>query len=104
MVWMLKCSESVTGVSDSTRVTIFGDSDSTRFTLTKMVTRLESQSMTLDWSQSPFYKISEPLMDKPSSFTHTEMSTFLLQWWSKLAQIFCFASLVDDRWFDSFFS
>jgi len=35
-------SDSVTRVNDSTRVTIFGDSDSTRVTLKKMVTRLDS--------------------------------------------------------------
>jgi len=81
-------SGSVTRVNDSTRVTIFGDSDSTRVTLRKMVTRLESrfpqnvstrlesQSMTRDSSQSRFYKISEFLMDKPTSFAHKEMSVF----------------------------
>jgi len=37
------------------------------------MTRLESQSMTRDSSQSQFYKISEFLMDKPSSFAHKEM-------------------------------
>ena len=36
-------SDSVTRVNDSTRVTIFGDSDSTRVTLRKIVTRLESR-------------------------------------------------------------
>jgi len=36
-------SDSVTRVNDSTRVTIFGDPDSTRVTLRKMVTRLESR-------------------------------------------------------------
>jgi len=35
-------SDSVTRVNDSTRVTIFGDSDSTCVTLSKMVNRLES--------------------------------------------------------------
>jgi len=34
------CSDSVTRVNDSTRVTIFGDSNSTRVTLKKIVTRL----------------------------------------------------------------
>ena len=62
--------------------------DSTRVTLRKMVTRLESRfsqndsirvesmSMTQNSSQSHFYKISEFLMDKPSSFVHKEMSIF----------------------------
>jgi len=36
-------SDSVTRVNDSTRVTIFGDSDSTRVTLRKMLTRVESR-------------------------------------------------------------
>jgi len=35
-------SDSVTRVNDSTRVTSFGDSDSTRVTLKKIVTRLDS--------------------------------------------------------------
>jgi len=68
---------------------IFGDSGSTRVTLRKTVTRfelrwekrwldsshvfhkmtrLESQSMTRDSSQSHFYRFSEFLMDKPTSF------------------------------------
>jgi len=41
--------------------------------------------MTRDLSQSHFYKISEFLMDKPSSFVHEEMSTFCFSddqdWW-----------------------
>jgi len=65
-------SDSVTRVSDSTRVTTFGDSDSTRATLRKMVTRLDpshifhrmirldSQSMTRDSSQSYFTKSLSP--------------------------------------------
>ena len=40
--WPASTSDSVTRVNDSTRVTIFGDSDSNRVTLRKMVTRLES--------------------------------------------------------------
>jgi len=51
------------------------------------MTRLESQSMTRDSSQSLFYKISEPLMDKPGSFAHKEMS------------IFCFSDDQDYRKF-----
>jgi len=60
------CSDRVTRDNDSTRLVICGDSDSTRLTLRKMVTRLdcshvfhkmtrlESQSMTRDSSQSHF--------------------------------------------------
>jgi len=85
-------SDSVTRVNNSTRVTIFGDSDSTRVTLKKMVTRLESHFSQNDStrvtvnhsSQSHFYKISEFLMDKPSSFAHKEM------------RIFCFSD--DQDW------
>jgi len=81
-------SDSVTLVNDSTRVTIFGDSDSIRVTLRKMVirldsshvfhrmTRLETQSMTRDSSQSHFHKISEFLIDKPTSCALKEMSIF----------------------------
>ena len=84
----LLSSDSVTRVNDSTQVTTFGDSDSTRVTLRKMVTRLESrslqndsirlesQSITRDSSQSHFYKLSEFLIDKPTSFVHKEMSIF----------------------------
>jgi len=43
--------------------------------------------MTRVWSQSHFYKISEPLMDKPSLFAHKEMS------------IFCFSDNQDWRKF-----
>jgi len=39
----VETSDSVTRVNDSTRVKIFGDSDSTRVTLRKMVTRLQSR-------------------------------------------------------------
>ena len=95
----LVVSDSATLVNDSTRVTNFGDSDSTRVTLRKMVTRLESrfsqnestrlesQSMAQDSSQSHFYKISEFLMHKPASFAHKEMS------------IFCFSDDQDRRKF-----
>jgi len=89
---MMNTSDSMTRINDSTRVTIFGDPDSTQITLRKIVTRLESgfsqnnstrvtfftqwlesQSMTRDSSQYYVYKISEFLMDKPSSFAHKEM-------------------------------
>jgi len=76
----------MTRINDSTRVKIFVDSDSTWVTLRKMVSRLESifyrmtqlesQSRTLNSSQSHFYKISEFLMDKSSSIAHKEMSIF----------------------------
>ena len=90
-------SDSATRVNDSTRVWIFGYSDSTRFTFRKMATRLEwrfsqndSTRVTIDHSsQSHFHKILELLMDKPSSFALKEMSSF-----ARLTQIFCFASLV----------
>jgi len=40
------------------------------------MTRLESQSKTGDSSQSHFYKISEFLIDKPTSCALKEMSIF----------------------------
>jgi len=46
--------------------------------------RLESQSMTRDSSQCHFYKISEILMDKLTSFAYKEM------------RIFCFSD--DQHW------
>jgi len=52
--------------------------------LRKMVTRLESQSM----SQSPFYEISEFLMDNSRSFAHKEISIFCFsddQSWRKFS-------------------
>jgi len=48
---------------DSTGVTFFAE-------------WVESQSMTRDSSRSHFYKISEFLMDKASSFAHKEISIF----------------------------
>ena len=69
---------SATWETFTTRVTIFGDSDSTRVRLRKMVTRLdsshvfhgmtrlESQSMTRDTCH--LCKIAETLIDKPSLF------------------------------------
>jgi len=50
-------------------------------------TRLESQLMTRDSSQSHFYKISEFLMDKSDWFAQKEMS------------IFCFSDNQDWRKF-----
>jgi len=66
--------DNVTRVNDATRVTIFGDSDLTRVTLRKMVTRIEPQSMTR--VRVIFTKSLEFLMDKPTSFAHKEMSIF----------------------------
>jgi len=67
-------SQSLLFGSDS--VSRFNDSDLTRVTLRKMVIR--------DSSQSHFYKISEFLMDKPSSLAHKKM------------RIFCFSD--DQDW------
>jgi len=56
-------------------------------------TRLESQSMTRDSSQSHFYKITGFLMDKPSSFAHKEMRIFCFsddQDWGNF--LFCLSS------------
>ena len=72
----VETSDSVTRVNDSTRVKIFGDSDSTRFTLRKMVTRLESRFSQNDSSQSYFCKISEPVIDKPGLSAYKEMIIF----------------------------
>jgi len=63
-----------------------------------MVTRLEprfsqndSSRVTInDSSQSHFYKISEPLTDKPSLFAHKEMNIFCFsngQDWRKVRKI-----------------
>jgi len=49
--------------------------DSTRDVFHRM-TRLESQSITRDSSQSHFYEISDPLMNKPSSFPHKKWAYF----------------------------
>jgi len=65
---LIKTSDSVTRVNDSTRVTL-------RKKVTRLdsshvfhrMARLESQSMTRDLSQSHFYKFSEFLIDKPTS-------------------------------------
>jgi len=38
------------------------------------MTRLESQAVTKDWSQSHFYKISKHLIDKHSLFAQKQMS------------------------------
>jgi len=74
--------------SDSvTRVTIFGDSDSIRVTLRKMLPRLVSRFSqndstrvaVNDSSESHFFKIFEFLVDKPTSCALKEMNIFLFQ-------------------------
>jgi len=76
-------SDSVTRVSDLTRITIFGDSDSTRVKLKKWWFESSRVTFFTEWldsshindsSQSHFYKISEPLTEKPRSFAHKEMN------------------------------
>jgi len=66
-----------------TRVTIIGDSDSSHVEkngdsshVFHRMTPLESQSVSRDYSQSHFKKISEFPMDKPRSFAHKELSIF----------------------------
>jgi len=74
--WLRVDSSHVEKNGDSTRLeSRFSQNDSNR---------LESQSMTRDSSQSHFDKISEFLMDKPSSLAHKEM------------RIFCFSD--DQDW------
>jgi len=72
-------SDSVTRVIDSTRFTIFDDSDSTRVWLRKWqhdschifhrMTRLGSHSMTQNSSQSHFYNVFESLLDQSHRVT-----------------------------------
>ena len=81
---------------------VFGYSYSTRVTLRKLVTwlisshvfhrmtRLESQSMSRDLSQSHFHKIFVLLMGKASSFAHKEISIFCfsdVQDWCKFSAL-----------------
>ena len=64
------------------------DGDSTRLESSHVfhrMTRLESQSMTRDSSQSHFCKISEPLIDKRSLFACKEIIIF----WSSNDQNWC---------------
>jgi len=60
------------------------------------MTRLESQSITRDSSQSHFYKSSEFPMCKPCLFAHKEISIFCFRdgqdWWNFL---FCMSSSVE---------
>jgi len=46
----------------------------TRVTFFYRMARLESKTVTREWSQSRFYKISKDLIDKPSLFVNKEMS------------------------------
>ena len=98
-------SDSVIRVNDSTRVTIFDDSDSTRVTLRRMVTRLESSRvfhrMTRLDSQSMtrvrviFTKSMSSCSWWTTQFVCTQRNKhFLLQRWSRLAEIFSLACLV----------
>jgi len=97
-------SDSVTRVNDSTRVKIFGDSDLTRVTLRKMVTRLESRfsqndstRVTTNDSRLEWKLFLQNLWasDGQTQFVCTRINDHcLLQWWSRLAQIFCFDCLV----------
>ena len=69
-------SDSVTRVNDMTRVTIFGDLDSTPVTLRTMVTRLQSHfsqndSTRVTINDARLESESEPLMDKPIQFVCT---------------------------------
>jgi len=87
---LMGSSDSVTRVSDSNRLESRFLVTRTRLEsrLRKMVnrldsshvfhrmTRLESQSMTRDSSQSHFHKISEFLIDKPTSYALKEMCIF----------------------------
>jgi len=92
------CYSVIAWLESMTRLTIFGNSHSTRVTLRKIVTRLTFLTESLDSTrvtvydscQSHFYKISEFLMENPVRL-HTRNEHFLLQWWSRLAEIFCFA-------------
>jgi len=80
------CGDSVTRVNDSTRLeSRFSQNDSTRF---------ESQLMTRDSCQSHFYKISEFLIDKPTSCALKEMSIFASVMTKIGANFLCFACLV----------
>ena len=78
------CYSVIAWLESMTRLTIFGNSHSTRVTLRKIVTRLTFLTESLDSTrvtvydscQSHFYKISEFLMDKPSSFAHKKWAFF----------------------------
>ena len=86
-------SDSVTRVNDSKWVTLRKMVTQLKSFFHRM-TRLESQSMTRDTSQSHFHKISEFLMDKTSSFAHKEMSIFFASVIIKIGGnfLFCLSS------------
>ena len=76
-----------------TRVTIFGDSDSTRITLRKMVTRLESQSMTRDRVRVIFAKSLSSWWTNPVGL-HTKKWAFFASVMIKIGEnfLFCLSS------------
>ena len=67
---------------------------STRVTFFHRMTRLESQSVTRDSSQSHFYNVSEFLIDKPTSCALKEMSIFCFSDDQDWRKILCYACLV----------
>jgi len=85
-------SDSVTRFNDSTRLTIFSDSDSTRVTFfTEWLD--SSHSHWLETRVRVIFKALSPWWTNPVRL-HAKKEHFLLQWWSRLAEIFCFAYLV----------
>ena len=86
-------SDSVTRVNVSTRVTICGDSGSTRVTLfTEWLN--SSQSQCLETRVKVIFTKSLSSWWTNPVHLHTKNSDFLLQWWSSLGEIFCFDCLV----------
>ena len=89
--------------NDSTRVTIFGDSNSSHVQKNGDSTRVTFFTEWLDPSNSQwletrvrliFTKSLELLMDNPHFVCTKRNKHILLQWWSRLAEIFCFACVV----------
>ena len=68
-------SDSVTRVNDSTRVKTFGDSDTTRVTLRKMVTRLESH-----FSQNDLTRVSVIFAKSQSLWSTNPVSLHTKKW------------------------
>jgi len=97
-------SDSESWANDSTRVTILGDSDSTRVRLKKMTTRLESRFSQHDSTritvndsrlESGSFLQNFRVPDGQTQFVCTQRNEdFLLQWWSRLGESFCFDCLV----------
>jgi len=81
----------VTRINESTRVTIFGELDSTRVTWRKMVTRLESR-FSQDWLESTRVTVKSELffqnfwvLDGQTRYVSPQrIEHFLAQWWSRL--------------------